>query len=228
MAEDPRFTDIYLPPRIAGFPFVSTPRWSTQITAVSSGAENANQNWKHPLHRFTAPEGVRCWDDIGDLHEFWMALRGPKYTFALTDPLDSASRRMLAPGLAPDLFSTDQVLGVGDGVTTEFQLVKTYTYGPRTYTRTISHPQVDSVIIAGNALELDDLALPGHPYTFDVSRLTGKVTFDHAPTVGVVLTGGFRFDVESRWEGDDSYSGLVAAFRTAGFADLSFVEVPPC
>lgn len=228
MTEDPRFTDIYMPDRIAGFPFVSTPRWNNVITTVSNGGENVNQAWKHPLLRFTAPEGVRCWDHVGDLHEFWMAMRGTKYTFPLTDPLDACSRRMQAPGVFPDIFPTDQVLGVGDGITTEFQLTKAYTFGPRTYTRPIYHPQVDSVLIMANAKELDDATLTGHPYTFETSRLTGKVVFDHAPADGLALTAGFRFDVESRWETDDAYSGLVSAFRTAGFADLSFVEVPPC
>lgn len=223
-----RFTDVYMPERIAGFPFVSIPQWSSTITTVASGSEAANQNWKHPKHLFTSPSGVRCWDHIGDLHEFWMAMRGPIFTFAMRDPLDSASRRMLAPNLPPMIFPTDQLLGDGDGFQTEFQLQKAYTYGGRTYLRNIYHPVVDTVVLAMNALELDDGGLPGGPYTFEVDRLSGVVTIDPAPHLAITITAGFLFDVEARWQDDNSYNGIVSAFQTAGFADLNFIEVTPC
>lgn len=224
------FVDAYLPERILGFGFVSTPRWSTNITQVASGAENRNQNWLNPLHRFTAPEAIRCWEDIASLHEMWMAFAGPAYSFAFRDPLDFASRRLAKPNTAPEIFATDQPLGIGDGFTTTFQLVKQYVYGGRTYSRTIAHPVVDSVLVAMNALPAGtgDPPLDGGPYFWEVDRLTGVVTFDPAPAEGVVLTAGFLFDVEARFEDDDSYDGIVKAFELAEVASLTLLEVRPC
>lgn len=224
------FVDSYLPDRIAGYPFVSTPRWNTRITSVANGSEKRNQEWEHPLHRFTAPQGVRCWEDIAELHEMWMALGGAARTFPLRDPLDQASVRMEEPGLAPTVNRTDQTLGVGDGLTRVFQLQKRYTYGAQTYDRLIALPVVDSILIGMNALPptTADPTLEGGPYAVDISRTSGLVTFTPAPADGLALTWGGLFDVEVRFESDDVYDGIVAAFRTAGFADLSFFEVRPC
>lgn len=224
------WVDVYLPPRILGFGFVSTPEWSSTITRVASGAERRNQNWAAPLHRYTAPEAVRCWEDIEDLHDMWLAMAGPVHSFSFRDPLDFASRRLAAPNLEPVVFPTDQVLGVGDGLRTEFPLLKSYSYGSRTFTRRIHHPVVSSVVVALNALApgTGDPPLDGGPYTWTVSRETGLVTFDPAPEEGLVVTAGFLFDVEARFEGDDSYQGIVTAWRVGGVADLSLTEVRPC
>lgn len=223
-----RFTDTYMPDRIAAFAWVSLPTWSTSTTTVASGAERPNQNWVQPKHTFTSPGGVRCWEDVAALHEFWWAMRGPVFTFAMRDPLDCASRRMAKPNVPPVIFPTDQALGDGDGLTTEFQLTKTYLYGGRMTVRTIYHPVVDSVVLAINALPLDDPSWVHGPYEFTVSRTTGKVVVNPPLDVGMHLTAGFLFDVEARWQDDNSYSGMVQAFEAGGFADLNFVEVTPC
>lgn len=224
------FRDVYLPDRLKGFPWTSSPRFNTTITAVANGDEHRNQNWINPLHRFRAPEGVRCHEDIEELRDHWLIMAGPLYTFPIRDPLDFASRALVKPNLEPVIFSTDQVLGIGDGVETVFQLQKKYDRGGYDYTRPIYFPVVESVLLAGNALPLSTAAptLPGGPYTADVVRVGGEVIFDHPPAVGVILTAGFYFDVEVRFEADDAMDAIVQAFQTSGFADLSFWEVRFC
>lgn len=225
-----RFVDIYLPDRIKGFPFTSSPRTSTTITGVANGFEHANRNWKNPLHYFTAPEGVQCMDDIEDLKDHWMALGGPFLTFAMRDPMDFASRKLGKPNVVPSIGITDQLLGVGDGVRRVFQLQKTYTRGPISYTRPIYIPVIDTVAVGINALPIDtaDPVLPGGPYVVDVERYGGTVTFDHAPQLGQAITAGFLFDCEVRFEADDSFDAIVQSFQVSGHADLSFWEVRPC
>jgi len=224
------FLDEYLPESLRGFPFTSSPRWSTTITAVASGQEQRNKNWKHPLHRFSAPEAIRCHDQIEDVKDHWMVVGGPFLTFPIRDPLDFSSGRLLLPDVEPTLFSTDATLGIGDGTNKEFQLVKTYTRGVLSYSRKITLPVVDSVIVGMNALDpsTSNPTLPGGPYTWDVERQSGIVTFDHAPSTGVIVTAGFLFDVRVRFEADDSFDGIVQSYRVDGFADLTFVEVRPC
>jgi uncharacterized protein (TIGR02217 family) len=61
-----------------------------------------------------------------------------------------------------------------------------------------------------------------------VSRDGGVITFDTPPDGGLVLTAGYYFDVECRFEDDDSLDTIVRTFGASEFADLAFKEVPPC
>lgn len=224
------FIDVYLTPGVAGLPFGSSPRWNTTITAVANADEHRNKNWLDPLLRFTAPEAVRCMEDVEDLKDHWMVMAGPAFTFPFRDPLDFASRRLQEPNVPPNLSRTDQVLGVGDGITRRFQLAKTYTRGPRSYTRPIYLPIVDTVVVGLNALPIDtpDPTLDGGPYSADVERYGGLVTFDHPPVDGMIVTAGFLYDVQVRFEADDSFDAIVQSWRVAGYADLTFVETRFC
>lgn len=224
------FVDAYLPDSIRSYNFQGAAVWSTTITRASGGSEHRNQNWENPLHRFTAPEAIRCWDDLEDLKDAWYALGGPANTFAFRDPMDFASVRLTTPDAEPAVGPTNQTLGMGDGAAREFQLRKAYAFGGRTYYRTITLPVVDSVLVAMNALSpaTANPTLPGGPYTWDVDRTTGIITFDHAPTAGVVITAGFLFDVEVRFESDESFTAMSRAFAAGGFPDLVLTEVRPC
>lgn len=222
------FVDSYLPERILGYNFTSSPRFSTSITAVASGSERRNRNWLHPLHKFNAPEGVRCNEDVFDLLRMWYAFGGPECSFAFRDPMDFASVQLDFPGTPPDITATDQIIGTGDSMTTEFQLIKNYTYGTRSYNREVYLPITDSVLVNLNGHELDDGILPGGPYTWDVDRNSGVVTISPAPSFGLVVTAGFLFDVEARFESDTSLDSVIKAFKQSGYAELNFVEVRPC
>lgn len=223
------FIDQYPPDSVMKFGFVSSPRFSTSITAVASGAERRNRNWQHPLHRFTAPEAVECHEHLVDLHNMWMVTAGPLHTFPFRDPLDFASRDLIAPNHAPAIGPTDQVLGVGDGQRTEFQLVRRYSFGGQFYDRKIAKPVVSTVVVALNAQPPEEISEPhGGPYTWTVDRETGVVTFDKPVYQDLLVTAGFLFDVEVRFESDDAYDGIVRAYRVSGHADLAFSEVRPC
>lgn len=237
------FIDAYLPAKIRGYPFVSSPRWSTSITSVASGSERRNQNWVHPLLRFTAPESISCQEDLELIKDAWYALAGPVDTFPFRDPLDFASRALPSPDTAPaTILRTDQYLGTfnpatktfdraaGDGVTRAFQLVKEYSFGTKTYRRLIYMPVLSSILVGINGFDPAgaDPTPQGGPFTFTVSRTTGEVEFDHAPEAGAVLTWGGLFDVEARFESDESFDAITRTFGVTGAADLSFVEVRPC
>lgn len=224
------FLDVYLPLKIRAYPWTSIPKFSTTITAVASGAEHRNSNWKNPLHSFKAVEAVRCHEDLEDLLEHFWVMSGPAYAFPIRDPLDFASCRLVKANQVPDVKITDQVIGIGDGLQTIFSLQKTYTRGPYTKTRSITLPIVETVIVGINALPADTngVDLPGGPYTFDVVRETGEIIFDHPPQAGEVVSAGFLFDVPARFLSDDALERTVVAFETDGFADLEFQEIRPC
>lgn len=220
-----RFVDEYLDPCVPGYPSISVPRWSTRISQVDSGAERANQRWEHPLHTFKLPQAVRDHKVFEAIRDHWLVMRGPVHTWPFRDPLDCASVALTQPvtedALLPAVSPTDQVLGTGDGLQQVFQLQKTYARGSQTYTRLIYHPIVATVVVA----------VAGTPQAsgWTVSRTTGEITFDVAPTPGQVVTAGFIFDVEVRFASDDAFDGIVETYgQMAGFADLEFVEVRPC
>jgi len=220
-----RFIDTGIPDEVPGFPCISSPRWSTDLQQVDSGAERANQRWVHPLHTFILPEAIREQATFEIIHDHWMAMRGPLQSFPFKDPLDFASAPLVQPNFVPTLSRTDQPLGTGDGSTVAFQLKKEYTRGSQTYTRDIFHPVVSTVIVAFDGVDPDTFS-PSQ--TFTVNRLTGIVTFDIAPTPGVVIRAGYLYDVEVRFDSDDAFDGIVRTFGVGGFANLTFTEIRPC
>jgi uncharacterized protein (TIGR02217 family) len=215
-----RFKDVYLDSHVPGYPCISSPRWSTEIVEVDSGAEQVTQRWATPLHKFTLPEAVRDMSVFNAVRDHWLVMRGPAYTWPWRDPLDFASATLVEPNVPPTLTALDQPLGIGDGVTTQFQIIKRYTRGSQTFDRPIVLPILSSILIASN----------GVPVTsgFSVSRPGGIVTFDTPPINDRVLTCGFFFDVEVRFEDDKTFDGIVQSFGLGGFADINLSEVRPC
>lgn len=207
--------------KLSTFGFQATPAFSTNITAGSSGSERRQANWYQPLHRYVAPGAVDCIDTMLEIKDMWMALLGPAYSFPFRDPSDMASRPVQRANTEPTIDAGDQLLGTGDGVTREFQLRKSYTFGTRTVWRPVYLPVLSTVEVAIDAVVVD-------PGLYSVSRYGGIVNFDTAPANAEVVTAGFVFDVEVRFEDDSAYQQIVTAFGVQGAADLSFLEIRPC
>jgi uncharacterized protein (TIGR02217 family) len=220
------FLDVYMPDAVPGYPCVSAPRTRTTIQSTWGGNENRNQEWEHPLHRFTMPDGVRSWDVVESLGKMWRITAGPYRSFAWRDPLDKASCDLLAAN-EPDInvtariSATDQAIGTGDGFTDTFPLVKRYSYGGQSYDRTIHLPVLSTVIVADNGTLVDSA-------DYTVSRPGGEVQFNTPPPDGHAITAGFLFDCEVRFESDDAFEVMVKTWQAGGFADLALVEVRPC
>lgn len=224
------FIDQYPPGVIRRIEFVTLPRWSTNIAQVASGAEQRNQNWVNPLRTFTAPGGVACVEDINALYHMWMVTAGACHTFPFRDPFDFASRDLeTADQQDIEPTGTDQVIGNADGIEKRFQLKRVYSFGGQTYERVIALPLVSTVIVRINGLDPMDLPpSAGGPNPWTVSRRGGVVSFDRPPAAGSVITAGFLFDVEARFESDDAFEQIAKAYKANGTADLVFVEVRPC
>lgn len=220
-----RFRDEYAPAGMASIGWVSSPEWSTQITRVDSGAEGANQRWADPLRKFSSPEGIRSMAVFEDIKDQWLVMGGPAHTWPLRDPTDFASVRLHCMGEVPDLTGLDQAVGAGDGITTEFRLLKTYTRGAFSYVREIQLPIVSTVIVLVDGVDPATLPIP---LAHTVSRYGGVVTFTPAPLAGAVITAGFLFDIEVRFEDDNVFAGIVKSITVAGYHDISLVEVRMC
>lgn len=216
------FVDTYLDGHVPGVGCIATPRFKTTIQVNASGKERRNQEWEHPLHMFILPEATRQWSVVQSLDKHFRIMRGPYMSWPWRNPFDFASCDLTRPNTVPTPTMTDQTIGTGDGFTDSFQLTKTYTVGSETYSRDIHLPVLSSVLIA-----IDGVLVPDTDYT--VSRPGGVVTFNTPPSVSDdVISAGFLFDHEVRFESDDQLESIMRATRQAGFADLTLVEVRPC
>lgn len=189
------------------------PERRTQIVTLGSGAEERNQQWADSRRRYDAGYGLRSVDDIHDILGFFEERRGRLHGFRWKDWSDFKS---VAPGAT--ISATDQTLGLGDGSTTAFQLVKAYGASFAPYTRTIAKPVSGSVLVAVDGI----LQAAGTDYTLD--ETTGVVAFTTAPANGLAVTAGYEFDVPARFDTDRLDINLVA-FGAGDIPNIPVVEL---
>ena len=227
-----RFKDEYLSRRVVGYPVEVSPNFSTQLVAVDSGAEQANRRWLDPLRSINIPDGVRDHATFEDLKAHWLIMGGPAHTWPWRDPTDFASVELEEVNKVPTVAIDDQQLGTGDGVTTDFQLKKRYTSGLFTYDRDIYFPVASTVVVGiappGSPLSITPLGDFSPAITFTVSRPGGIVSFSSPPPSGYTLTAGFLFDIQVRYESDDTFRGIMRTLAVSGFADIPLMEVRYC
>lgn len=178
----------------------------TDVVTLRSGFEETNSIWQHSLRKWDASFGVKKANDLHAVLEFWEAMGGRRHQFRWKDHADYKS---CAPRTA--VSATDQQIGVGDGSTTTFQLVKRYAASTASYSRPIRKPVTGTVEIS-----IDD-ATQGSGWVVDSA--TGIVVFTTAPAVGEVIKAGFEFDVPVRFNNDflstqlEAYHGGAAAIE---------------
>lgn len=189
------------------------PERRTEIVTLGSGREERNSPWAMSRRRFNAGLGVKKLDDIHEAIAFFEARHGRLHGFRWRDRADWKSGSPGAP-----VTPLDQVLGMGDGARTEFQLVKTYVSGAASYAREIVKPVTGSlrVAVAGEAME--------EGTDFSADHATGILTFAVAPGEGAAVTAGFEFDVPVRFDTDFLDINL-AAFEAGSVPDIPVVEI---
>ncbi|KQM96672.1 DUF2460 domain-containing protein [Sphingomonas sp. Leaf25] len=174
------------------------PETQTTIAAGAGGAEVRGIGWAEPRTRYDVAPGVRSQEDVAVLLAFFRARLGPARGFRLQDPFDHATGDPVGP--------LDVALGVGDGATTRFPLVKRY----GAMVRRITRPVAGSVRVSVGGVETQGFTVePG-----------GFVLLDAAPGPGVAVAAGFGFDVPVRFAEDR----LQVARTTHGAAEA--VSVP--
>ena len=114
-------------------------------------------------------------------------------------------------GAAPS--ATDQLLGIGDGLTARFPLVKRYD-GPEPQVRPITRPRAGTVVAS-----VGGVAVSG--WTLEAG---GVVVFDEAPAAGAEVRAGFLFDVPVRFA-SDRLDVNAAAFAAGEAPSVPLVEV---
>jgi uncharacterized protein (TIGR02217 family) len=187
-----------------------TPGFSTAIVTTASGHEQRNADWASGRLRFDAGPGVRSEADLQTLIAFFRARRGAARGFRFRDPYDFSSR-----SIAGAVTAGDQLLGVGDGVRTEFPLIKRYGAEGDAELRRITRPVMGSVLVSlGGMLSVSGWVLLDG----------GVVSFTTPPGAGVQVRAGFQFDVPVRFA-EDSLEIDAALFAAGDAPSVPLIEV---
>lgn len=230
---------------VYSYGFTGGPGFGTRIVQTDGGGEERVSVIAEPIWNWSAVrENVGDLSDVKGLRDFFIARRGALYGFLFFDPVDFSS----ASDGTGVISSSDEILGYGDGVTTEFVMRKTY-FDPggmsgRRFSRRIIPIVQDATaamaslitgVNAGDAL-LPLVSVGGvaqvYGSNFSVSA-TGRIQFDVAPAAGLAVTAGCYFTVPARFTGDtdemfemtaDSFGGDSASF---GVVSLPYDEEVP-
>ena len=186
------------------------PERRTEIVTLANGFEERNTPWAHSRRRYDAGVGLRSLDDVETMIAFFEARQGQLFAFRWKDWSDYRSSNASA-----EISATDQIIGFGDGETTEFQLTKTYRSGAHSYERPLNKIVEGSVVVALDGAGVGD---------WTVDATTGVLRFDAAPAIDAEITAGFEFDVPVRFA-VDAIQTSVASFQAGEVPNVPVIEV---
>ncbi len=182
------FHDVSLPMKFA-LGAAGGPEWKTQVTQLASGKEFRNGLWAGSRRRWDVGGAIQSHEDLEALTAFFEARRGKLHSFRFRDITDWKSC-----ALSADVSPLDQLVGLGDGVRTQFALLKGYESGGESISRSILKPVASSIRVSFDGIEISD----GWHFDSDEKALV----FDTAPTNETLITAGFEFDLHARFDTD--------------------------
>ncbi len=205
-------------PTAVGFLATGGPSFSTTVNEGFSGGEQRNRNWSNTRGVWTIDLQFKPQAYFDALQAFFLVVGGQADAFRFKDH--------------KDFIATDQTIGTGDGVTTQFQLVKNYVSGVRTYVRTIYKPiTADVTDFQGNTLpntvniyDAGALKTLGTDYTQDYT--TGIITFTVAPAAGDLITADFQFHYPVRFTTDEMKAQVEESFVNGGQGGNPLISWP--
>lgn len=186
------------------------PAFKTEIVELKSGREDRFAMWANVRHRFSLPFMNITRESYRGIKQLHLVCRGRLHAFRYQDPLDNEAE--------------DEQFGVGDGVTTVFQLAKRSTIDGIAYDRGVFAPVTAAITV--NNVPVDTLS-SGADAEVDMER--GTVTFLTPPTNGHVLRWTGVFDCWVRFASDELPFSLDSANASEKFINgtVDLLEVPP-
>jgi uncharacterized protein (TIGR02217 family) len=177
------------------------PEWGTALFAAPGGWEQRTQLFAQVRGRWDVSFVNVSKEQATTVVDFFRAVAcGRAGAFCFTDWRDH---------------TLSNVIGMGDGVLREFQLVKVYTSGTLSYTRPLTRPVADSLVVTLNGVLTE---------AYTVDTMGGTVTFTTPPPAGTQIHVTGEFEVLVRFESDQLMVTCVApnVFSCAG---LGLVEL---
>ena len=175
---------------------VSTAMFSTDITEGHSGREQRNVRWSRVRHSYDISMALRARESMqDDVVQLFAAAEGRLNGFRFKD--------------WSDYQLSDELIGTGDGSTTTFAVIKSYTAGAVTYTRRLTKLVSTDLIVKVDGI----VKAEGADYTLYPN--TGYVVFTSPVTTAKDVTVSGEFDVPVRFDVDtvetafDGYDSMV-------------------
>lgn len=211
------FHEVLFPPHIS-YGSAGGPRFKTTIFTADSGHEQRNIDWSQArgewdvAHSMRDLSGDEQLESIEELAAFFMARNGRMHGFRFRDPADCEL--------------TDQLIGVGDGETAVFKVVKTYRSDQAesgftsTFTRPIHKLEWDSVA----QVSVNGVIQP--PFSgWSASYDTGEIVFTVPPPLDApIVVGEAVFHVPARFDTD--HCDVTAEFwNTASWPNIPIIEL---
>lgn len=202
------FHEVLFPPSVS-YSSSGGPKFKTTIFAADSGYEQRNIDWQNVRAEYDVSHGIKNAADMDDLRAFFMARHGRAYGFRFKDWGDYKIR--------------DQVIGIGDGVTAAYQIVKTYrsqqieSGEAYIYERVLT--KINWSTIAG--VTVDGVATSA----WTVDHNTGLLTLDTPPTYGDTVRIGYgEFHVPVRFD-TDHLDVIEEFWNTESWNSIPLLEV---
>ena len=202
-----RFSDAW------AFGAIGGPERKSEIVELANGFELINHPWSRSKRRYFISFGSKAVHEIAELVSFFEARAGNKYGFRFKDWGDYKSC-----SVSSKISETDQLIEIGNGISSDFYLIKRYGDTERQVSRFIQKPRPLTVLIALNG----ELQTENVHYQIDCSL--GKVVFATPPESGVEITAGFEFDIPVRFNTDQMLVKYTD-FGVAEIPDLELVEI---
>ena len=202
------FHDVRFPDRIAEGA-EGGPEFSTSVIVSSGGHEQRQGNWSAGRGRWNVATGLQDETDLAVLIAFFRARAGRLHAFRFKDWSDYQLDR--------------QVIGTTGGGDATWQILRTYTSGPTSVTRTITRPVGGTVRCWVNGTERS----PGAGSSqFQVNLATGVITLGSvlAGTTGQAIEAACDFDVPARFD-TDTLPLRLTAFQIGEWSDIPVVEI---
>lgn len=195
------FLEIRFPESIA-FNSSSILEFNTTIIKSKNGYEQRNINWNTNKMKFNIINGIKTKAELDEVITFFRNVRGAGYGFRFKDWTD---------------YQVDnQYLGLGDGITKEFQLIKSYRVSDNiVYYRKITKPVISTVRVFINDIESKD---------FNIDLTTGLITLNTVPEIDSIIKANFEFDVPVRFE-NDIMEITMNSINSGNIKDITLIEI---
>ena len=194
------FHDVTFPSDIA-YGSVGGPSYHTDIITTEAGFEKRNITWANARAHYNVAHGVKTQTQLDTLIAFFRARKGRAYGFRFKDWADYTLNEV--------------VIGVGDGSSQDFPIIKTYQSGSASEQRRITRPVASTLLVTrGSTIVTSGFTLQDK----------GIIHFSTAPTSGVSIKVSGEFDVPVRFDTDQ----LTASFDHYGahsWQNIPLIEI---
>lgn len=179
------------------------PRFKTNVKSLDSGHEKRNIEWSAARGEWDISYGIQKETDLYRVVNFFYARMGRAHSFRFKDWTDY---KLL-----------NEYCGTGDGLLTQFQIMRNYVSGAAAYQRKVTKP----VLGVGFMVMVDGLPLESG---FAVDPTTGIITFETAPALGLDVTVTGTFDCHVRFD-TDKLSISAESWESGSIPELTIVEL---